>query len=247
MIFTYLKSSLDPTQTLTQLDLLPNPIFSWTKFIINPSWLSLGIPRPWFFLTRTQGLDPPVDSDSISIWTCFLNLLLEFIWTPYPSNLCPIGLPDLIRSDYPNLARTAYLNSTRSTLLKPYLITSLLTWPYTFISGSIILPDSSPNRVLLTRPYTVLPGQITLPHLFLIWLLPTQPYTVLPNRITLPDIFPIGLQPTRLYPATLPDFLTRPGNTSLHPTALPALPNHPARYPWTGVTQRLPHQPPTLT
>jgi hypothetical protein len=40
----------------------------------------------------------------------------------------------------------------------------------------------------------------------------------------LTDLFPIGLLPTQLYLATLPDFLARPGNTSLHPTTYPALP-----------------------
>jgi hypothetical protein len=63
-------------------------------------------------------------------------------------------------------------------------------------------------------------------------LLFTWPYTVLPSRITLPDLFPIELLPTRSYPATLSDFLTRPGNTSLHPTAYPALPNHLTQFNW---------------
>jgi hypothetical protein len=53
-----------------------------------------------------------LDSNSISIQTCFLNLLLEFTQTTYPGNLCPIGLPDLTQSAYRNLARIAYLNFT---------------------------------------------------------------------------------------------------------------------------------------
>jgi hypothetical protein len=75
----------------------------------------------------------------------------------------------------------------------------------------------------LIRSY---PAELSYPILLLIGLLLTQSYTVLPGRITLPDMFPIGLLPTRLYPTILPDFLTRPSNTSLHPTAYPALPNH---------------------
>jgi hypothetical protein len=51
----------------------------------------------------------------------------------------------------------------------------------------------------------------------------------LPGRITLPDLFPIRLLPTRSYLATLPNFLTRLGNTSLPPTAYPTLLNHLSR------------------
>jgi hypothetical protein len=149
-----------------------------------------------------------VDSDSISIWTCFLNLLLEFIWTPYPSNLCPIGLPDLIRSDYPNLARTAYLNSTRSTLLKPYLITSLLTWPYTFISGSIILPDSSPN------------WSSTYPALHSL----TRPNYLTPSISDLTSAYPA------LHSLTQPNYLTR--YLSDRTSAYPIVPGHLARLPY---------------
>jgi hypothetical protein len=117
------------------------------------------------------------------------------------------------------------------------------THPYTFIPSRITLPNSSPDRTSLARPYTVLPGRITLPDpcpdrtsmyltglpypiLLPIRLLLNRPYTALPSRITLHDLFPIGLLPNRPYPATLPDFLTRSGNTSLHPTTYPALPNH---------------------
>jgi hypothetical protein len=57
----------------------------------------------------------------------------------------------------------------------------------------------------------------------------TRPYTFIPSRIILPDLFPIELLPTQSYPPTVPNFLTRLGNNSLHPTAYPALPNHLAR------------------
>jgi hypothetical protein len=78
----------------------------------------------------------------------------------------------------------------------------------------------------LIRPY---PTESPYPILLPIRLLLTRPYMVLPGRITLPNLFPIKLLPTRSYPATVPDFLARPGNTLLRPTAYPALPNHLAR------------------
>jgi hypothetical protein len=126
-----------------------------------------------------------LDLDSISIRTCFLNILLEFIRTTYPGNLYPIGLPDLTRSAYLNLARTAYPNSTRA----PYLsltrshqcLPSLIHSYPAELSYLILLPI----KLLLTRPYTVLPGRITLPDLFWIRLLPTRSYlATLPGRVT---------------------------------------------------------------
>jgi hypothetical protein len=114
-------------------------------------------------------------------------------------------------SAYPNLARIAYLNFTRT--LYPSL-----TWSHQCLPG-------------LIRSYAT---EFLYPILLLIGLLLTQPYTVLPGRITLPDLFLIGLLPTRSYSATLSNFLTRSGNTSLHPTAYPALPNHLA---WPGTLQ----------
>jgi hypothetical protein len=38
--------------------------------------------------------NPPLDSDSTSLRTCFLNFLPEFTRTTYPGNLYPIGLPN---------------------------------------------------------------------------------------------------------------------------------------------------------
>jgi hypothetical protein len=82
----------------------------------------------------------------------------------------------------------------------------------------------------LIHPY---PAESPYPIIFPIGLLLTRPYTVLPDQITLPDLFPIGLLPTRSYPATVPDFLARPGNISLHPTPYPALPiTLPGRVPF---------------
>jgi hypothetical protein len=140
-----------------------------------------------------------LNTDSISIWTCFLNLLLEITRTTYPGNLHPIGLPDQLTQISPEyLIRSSSESLTRSHqclpgLIRPYLAKS----PY---------PILLPIRLLLTRPCTVLP-----------------------SRITLPDLFLIGLLPTRSYLATVPDILARPGNTSLHPTAYLDLPSHLAR------------------
>jgi hypothetical protein len=50
-----------------------------------------------------------------------------------------------------------------------------------------------------------------------------------PAKLPYPILLSIGLLPTWSYPATVPDFLAQLGNTSLHPTTYPALPNHLAR------------------
>jgi hypothetical protein len=44
-----------------------------------------------------------LDLDSISIWTCFLNLILEFIQTTYSGNLYPIVLPESHPNSLPEL------------------------------------------------------------------------------------------------------------------------------------------------
>jgi hypothetical protein len=126
-----------------------------------------------------------LDSDSVSIQTCFLNLLLEFTRTSYLGNLYPIGLPDLTRSAYLNLTRTAYLNFTQA----PY---PSLTRSYQYLPGLICS----------------YPAELPYPILLPIRLLLTRPYMVLPGRITLLGLFPIGLLPIRSYPATLPDRVT---------------------------------------
>jgi hypothetical protein len=112
-------------------------------------------------------------------------------------------------SAYLNLIRTTYPILTRA----PYPITSMFTRPYNWLTRSypISLLESHPN---------------TLPEPYPITSMFTWPYMFIPGRITLPDHFPVRLPPTRLYLDTLPSFMTRSGNTSLHSTAYPALPNH---------------------
>jgi hypothetical protein len=186
--------------SLTQFSVEPNSLS------LDPSWLRLSSPRPWLFLTQTQGIDPLLDSDSILIWTCFLNLLLEFTRTTYSGNLHPFGLPDLTWSAYPNLARITYPIFIRASypsltglhqcllgLIRPYPVES----PY---------PILLPIRLLLIWPYTVLPDRITLPNFF--WsdfCLPDRtrpPYpTSLPGRVTLRCTQLL----TRPYLITLPD------------------------------------------
>jgi hypothetical protein len=122
-----------------------------------------------------------LDSDFILIGTCFLNLLLKFIRTTYPSNLYPIGLPDLTRLTYPNPAQTACPNSTRA----PYPIVSILTRPYAFIPSRITLPDPSPDQ---TSTYPGLHGLTRLNYL-------TRLFSR--SNFYLPDL-------TRSYPAELP-------------------------------------------
>jgi hypothetical protein len=153
-----------------------------------------------------------LDSDSISIRTCFLNLLLEFIRTTYLGNLYPIGLPESHPNSLPELHPSALPERHTRILLEQLARTppEHLTRSHQCLLG-------------LIRSY---PAELPYPILLLVGLILIRPYTVLPGQITLPNLFPIGLLPTRSYPATLPDFLTRPGNTSLHPTAYPALPNH---------------------
>jgi hypothetical protein len=100
---------------------------------LDLSLLRLNLLWPWFCLTQTQGLHPPLDSDSTSIRTCFLNLLLQFSWTTYPI---------LTRMPYP--------------------IASMFIRPYMFIPGQIILPNSSPDRTSTYRSYpATLPDFLT--------------------------------------------------------------------------------------
>jgi hypothetical protein len=106
-------------------------------------------------------------------------------------------------SAYPNLARTGYPIFIQA----PY---PSLTQLHQCLRGLI-------RPYLAESPYPIL----LLIRLLLIW-----PYTVLPCRVTLPDLFLIRLLPIRSYPATVPKFIAWPGNTSLHPTAYPALPDH---------------------
>jgi hypothetical protein len=159
------------------------------------------IPHPWTLLGSDLdylGLDSSLLEHKVLIplWT---RTLFQFrlIYSIFSlSSPGQLTQVTFTLSAYPNLARTAYPIFTRA----PYLSTSMLTQPYTFKPGRITLLNSSPDR--------------------------TYTYPALLDQITLPDPFPIGLLSTRSYPATLPDFLTMLGNTLLHSTAYPGLPNH---------------------
>jgi hypothetical protein len=109
-----------------------------------------------------------------------------------------------------------------SPLLKLKVLIPLWTQtPFQFRLVSSIFFFSSPGqRTPITSTLS------TYPILPPIGLLLIRPYTFIPGQITLPNLFPIKLLPTQSYPATLPAFLTRSGNTSLHSTTYPALPNH---------------------
>jgi hypothetical protein len=162
-----------------------------------------------------------LNSDSISIRTCFLNLLLEFIRTTYPGNLYPIGLPESRPNNLPEqLARAPPERLTLSHQCLPDLICSYpAELPYMILLPIRLLP-TPPNyliRFFFQSDF----------YLFgLTWSYPTElPYLI---------FLLIALLPTQSYLATLPDFLTRPGNTSLHPTSYPALPNH---LTWSGTLQ----------
>jgi hypothetical protein len=61
-----------------------------------------------------------------------------------------------------------------------------------------------------------------------------SPYLILTRSYPIELPYLIGLLPIRLYPATVLDFLARPGNASLYPTAYPVLPNHLA---WSSTLQ----------
>jgi hypothetical protein len=104
---------------------------------------------------------------------------------------------------YNRLTRSAYPNLTRT--------------PY---------PSLTRSRQCLPGLICSFPAESPYPIIFPIGLLLTRSYMVLSGQINLPDRFLVRLLPTRSYLATLPDFLTQSGNTSLHPTAYPTIPNH---------------------
>jgi hypothetical protein len=135
-----------------------------------------------------------LDSDSISIRTCSLDLLLEFTRRTYPGN------PNLARIAYPNFIRAPYPSLTQLHQCLPSLIHSCLAeLPY---------PILLPIRLLLTRPYMVLTDRIT----YLIFSrsdfhIPDRtrpPYpTSLPSWVTLRCIQLL----TQPYPITFPGWL----------------------------------------
>jgi hypothetical protein len=112
-------------------------------------------------------------SDSTSIRTCFLNLLLEFTQTTYPGNPYPIGLRNWLTQTSPEC------------LIRSHQCLSSLICSYPAESPYPIL---LPLGLLLTRPYTVLPDRITLPDPFPVGLLPTRSYSAtLPDFLTQPS------------------------------------------------------------
>jgi hypothetical protein len=143
-------------------------------------------------------------SDSIVIQTCFLNLLLEFTRTTYRGNLHPIGLPDLTRSTYQNLARTSYLTFIQApypSLTQLHQCLPGLIRPY---SAESPYPILLPTKILLTWPYTVLPGRITSPNR-------TSAYLIIPGFLSRPGN--ASLHPTAY--SALPNQLARPGTLQL--------------------------------
>jgi hypothetical protein len=148
---------------------------TWSYSDSNSTWSTpnsvfqlIQIPHPWTLLDSVLA-DPNLDSSLLDLKV----LIPLWTWTPSQFGLVSTILflnsseqltqvtftYRLTQSAYPNLARTAYTNSTRA----PYLITSMLTWPYTFIPGRITLPILLPTGLLVTQPYMVLPGRTTIP------------------------------------------------------------------------------------
>jgi hypothetical protein len=138
-----------------------------------------------------------LDSDSISIRTCFLNLLLEFTRTTYPGNLHPIGLPesrpnslsdlhpsallDRINA-YPALYSHTWLNHLTRFFSRSNFYLHGLTRSYPTGLPYLIFPRSDfflPDRTW--PPYlTSLPGQVTIRCTQLL----IRPYPIaLPSRV----------------------------------------------------------------
>jgi hypothetical protein len=119
------------------------------------------------------------------------------------------------RPPYPRFYPDAYPD--------PYLRLCPTPYPSRYLE-----PYPSCTRACYPMPYLSLyPSMLPkiLPELYPSVLSDALP-DYLPGRIILPDLFLTRLLPTRSYPTTIPDFLTLPGNTSLPPTAYPAIPNH---------------------
>jgi hypothetical protein len=196
-------------------DLYLFKLLTWFYSASNPTWsppqhnFQLNrILHPWTLLGSDlvyPGLDSPLFKLKVSIphWTRTpfqFGLVSSIFFLSSPRQLT---LVTFTLSTYLNLTWIAYLN---------------FIWaPY---------PSLTRSHQCLPRHIRSYPAELPYSILLPIRLLLTRRYTVLPSRITLPDLFPIGLLPTRSYPATLPDFLTQSGNTSLHPTAYPPFPNH---------------------
>jgi hypothetical protein len=78
-LLTWSYSDSSSTWSSSQLGFLLNRISHPCIFLFSDLIYS-GIDSA---LLKLKVLTPPLDSDSTSIWTCFLNLLLEFIRTTY--------------------------------------------------------------------------------------------------------------------------------------------------------------------
>jgi hypothetical protein len=206
------------TPNLILLGLQLNLISSPTRFPLN--WISY----PWTLLGSDlahPGLEP--SSLELKVLIPLWTRTLSQFWLV--SSIFFLGLVGQLtqltftQSAYPNHAKTAYLifiqapypSLTQSHQCLPSLICSYpAKLPYL-----ILLPIG----LLLTRPYMVLLGQITLPDSSLDQ---TSTYPAL-HSLTRPNYLTQFFSRTDFY---LPNFLTLLGNTSLHPTAYPALPNH---------------------
>jgi hypothetical protein len=90
----------------------------------------------------------------------------------------------------------------------------MLTWPYTSTSGQITLLDSSPDW---SSTYPTLHGLTWLNYLTRSFPDQTSAYPIIPGLIQ---------SYLALQGLTRPNYLTRLGNTLLHPTIYPALTNH---------------------
>jgi hypothetical protein len=143
-----------------------------------------------------------LDLDSISIQTCFLNLLLEFTRTTYLGNLHPISLPDRLTQILPEqLIRSSSEHFTQALPdgINAYLVKYIHTRPNHitrfFSRSDFYLPS-------LTRSYpTELPYPIFSRSDFYLPDRTRPPYlTFLPGRVRLHCTQLL----TRPYPITLP-------------------------------------------
>jgi hypothetical protein len=126
--------------------------------------------------------------------------------------------PDAYPDPYPRLCPTPY----PSRYPEPYPSCLPESYP------SVLL-DASPES--LPKPHSSMLPRISPEHLSELYPIRlTRPYPIAySTELPYPDLFSIRLLPTRSYPATIPDFLTWSGNTSLPPNAYPPLPNHYSR------------------
>jgi hypothetical protein len=148
------------------------------------------IPYPWTLLGSNLA-HPGLDSSLlelkalIPLWTqtpsqfglvssiFFLSSPGQLTQVTFTLSAYPIGLPKSRPNSLYNLHPRA--------LHEPYLIVSMLTWPYTTFLGRITLPNSSPDR---TSTHPALHG-LTLPN-YLTQSFPdrTSAYAIVPGHRT---------------------------------------------------------------